>query len=160
MKKIISQIFCVTFLTAYFAILPASWSQEGEGAAPAEETTEAAPQETVQMRTGGIEPFDLPKDENTYIVTYNLRGLQCVKDVGTATQCAVTNPSADEGGYPWTKVQCRPGDASVSTFAWSLDYNKPMGIFEAPTQLITYSNTYPINVRLGRVCMKKPSAKK
>lgn len=101
----------------------------------------------------------MPADENTYVVTYNLHGLQCVKDVGTPTQCAVTNQAADEGGYPWTKVKCRPGDISVSTFAWSLDLNQPMGIFEAPAPLIPSANTYNVSARLGRVCMKSGSGK-
>ena len=99
----------------------------------------------------------MPAEHNTYVVTYTLRGLKCVQGVGTATQCGVTNPSADEGGYPWTKVKCRPSDASVSTFAWSLDLNQPMGIFEAPPSISTSAETYTVNVRLGRVCMKSGS---
>jgi hypothetical protein len=74
--------------------------------------------------------------------------------VGTPTQCAVPNQAADEGGYPWTKVKCKQGDVGISNFAWSLDNNQPMGIFEAPPSLVTSAKTYSVNVRLGRVCMR------
>jgi len=100
------------------------------------------------------ENIQMPANENTYIVTYDLRGLQCVQDVGTPDHCAVTNQSADEGGYPWTKVKCKSGDIGVTTFAWSLDDNRPMYIFEAPPALISNAKTYTVNVRLGRTCMK------
>jgi hypothetical protein len=102
----------------------------------------------------GDDQFQVPADKNTYIVTYNLRGLECVQDIGTPTQCAVANQSADEGGYPWTKVKCRGSDASISTFAWSLDLNQPMDIYEAPPSLTTSAKTSAVNVRLGRVCMR------
>lgn len=105
-----------------------------------------------------VDSFQLPADENTYVVTYDLRGLECVQDVGGVDGCAVTNQAADEGGYPWTKVNCRPGDVSVDTFAWSLDNNKPMNIFEAPASLIVSAKLYKINVRLGRTCMKSKTA--
>ena len=98
--------------------------------------------------------FQVPADHNTYIVTYDLRGLRCVKGVGTPSQCAVENQAADEGGYPWTKVKCKPGDKTVNRFAWSLDNNEAMGIFEAPPALISDAKTYKINVRLGRTCLK------
>jgi hypothetical protein len=99
-----------------------------------------------------------PTDENTYLVTYDLSNLECVSDVGTAYQCAVTNQAADEGGYPWTKVKCRRGDISVNTFAWSHDNNRPLIIFEAPPALASSPNTYKVNVRLSRVCMMSGSS--
>ena len=102
----------------------------------------------------------LPAEHNTYTVTFDLHNLECVKNVGTAGQCAVTNQSADEGGYPWTKVKCRAGDRSVTTFAWSLKENRPVSIFEAPPALSTSPNLYPMDVRLGRTCMKVSGAGK
>ncbi len=101
--------------------------------------------------------FQVPSDHNTYVVHYDMRGLRCVKGVGTPTQCAVENQAADEGGYPWTKVKCKPGDQSVHTFAWSLSNNQAVNIFEAPPALISGAKTYKINVRLGRTCMKASS---
>ena len=103
----------------------------------------------------GQEGFQVPADHNTYVVHHDLRGLRCVKGVGTPTQCAVENQAADEGGYPWTKVKCKPGDQSVHTFAWSLSNNQAVYIFEAPPALISGAKTYKINVRLGRTCMKR-----
>ena len=101
----------------------------------------------------------LPSDENTYVVHADLRGLRCVEGVGTATSCAVPDPTTDEGGYPWTKVQCRKGDRSVGTFAWSLDEHRSVAIFEAPAAL-SFSPTYrTINVRLGRTCLSIDKAK-
>jgi hypothetical protein len=103
---------------------------------------------------GQGEGFQVPSDNNTYVVTYDLHGLRCVQGVGTPTQCAVENQAADEGGYPWTKVKCKPGDQSVHTFAWSLSNNQAVGIFEAPPALISSAKIYRIDVRLGRTCMK------
>lgn len=124
MRKTLS----ICLVCASLFLLSAAWAQDDERAAPA--------------------------NENTYVVTYNLKGLQCVKDIGTPTQCAVANQSADEGGYPWTKVKCRGGDASIQTFAWSLDLNQPMDIYEAPPSLTTSAVMTTVNVRLGRVCMR------
>jgi len=133
--KIVSHIILgLVFVVQTFAFLPAAWGQDDQG--------------------GQVRGFQLPADENTYVVTYNLRGLTCVQDVGTPTQCAVPNQAADEGGYPWTKVKCKQGDVGISNFAWSLDNNQPMGIFEAPPSLVTSAKTYSVNVRLGRVCMR------
>lgn len=98
--------------------------------------------------------FHVPDASNTYVVTHDVRGLECVKGVGGPKQCAVTNQSADEGGYPWTEVKCRPGDMTVDRFAWSLDRNEPIGIFEAPPALVSQAKLYTVNVRLGRTCMK------
>jgi len=99
--------------------------------------------------------FQVPDEKNTYVVTHNLKGLECVKGVGGPAQCAVANDSADEGGYPWTLVKCRMGDKSVNRFAWSLDRNENIKIFEAPTALVSQAKLYKINVRLGRKCMKR-----
>lgn len=93
--------------------------------------------------------------KNTYIVTHDLKGLECVKGVGGSSQCAVANESADEGGYPWTLVKCRLGDKSMRRLAWSLDRNEKINIFEAPTALVSQAKLYKINVRLGRECMKR-----
>lgn len=98
--------------------------------------------------------FQVPASHNTYVVTYDLRSLACVTGVGTPTNCAVTNQAADEGGYPWTKLKCRMGDITVNRFAWSLDSNEPIDIFEAPPALVSKAKFYKINVRLGRTCMK------
>ncbi len=136
------------FLCLFLALPVALFAQD---AGDVDDAREEAP----VVQGARVKGFQLPAEENTYVVTYNLKGLRCVKDLGTPTQCAVTNSSADEGGYPWTKVKCRQGDPGVSTFAWSLDLNKPMGIYEAPPSLTTDAETYTVNVRLGRVCMKK-----
>ena len=93
-------------------------------------------------------------ESDTYLVTHDLKGLECVKDVGTPGECAVPYPSADEGGYPWTTVKCRAGDTSVSTSAWSMGSNRPVRIFEAPAALSYAPKTYAIDVRLSRKCMK------
>lgn len=99
--------------------------------------------------------FQVPSTNNTYVVTHDLRGLECVKGVGGPKQCAVTSQSANEGGYPWTTVKCRPGDMTVNKFAWSLDNNEPLGIFEAPPALVSQAKLYTVNARLGRTCMKR-----
>lgn len=99
--------------------------------------------------------FQVPDTKNTYVVTHDIRGLECVKGVGGPKQCAVTSQSADEGGYPWTEVKCRMGDMTVDKFAWSLDRNEPIGIFEAPPALVSQAKLYKVNVRLGRTCMKR-----
>jgi len=99
--------------------------------------------------------FQVPDTTNTYVVTHDIKGLQCVKGVGGPSQCAIANESADEGGYPWTTVKCRMGDKSVNRFAWSLDRNERVGIFEAPTALVSQAKFYKINVRLGRTCLKR-----
>ena len=99
--------------------------------------------------------FQVPDTKNTYVVTHDIRGLQCVKGVGGPSQCAIANESADEGGYPWTEVKCRMGDKTVNRFAWSLDRNERVGIFEAPTALVSQAKFYKINVRLGRTCVKR-----
>ncbi|MFA4873783.1 MAG: hypothetical protein WC956_03225 [bacterium] len=127
---------------------------------PAVPEPQAPPEPAPEPYVGGpVQGFQtLPTIKNTYVVTYDLRGIPCVQGVGTPTRCAVTYQSADEGGYPWTKVKCRTGDRSVSTFAWSLDSNSAMAIFEAPPAMITGAKTYAMNVRLGRVCLNPVAA--
>ena len=133
MRSLLFGLGCITLIVAGFGIASDSFAQGGG--------------------------FQMPADHNTYVVTYDLRGLRCVKGVGTPSQCAVENQAADEGGYPWTKVKCKPGDKTVNKFAWSLDNNEAMGIFEAPTALLSDAKTYTINVRFGRTCLKSKPGK-
>jgi len=97
------------------------------------------------------------REVKTYDVTHELRGLKCVKGVGSANRCAVSNQDADEGGYPWTFVKCRPGDEAIRSFAWSLKDNSLVYIFEAPPALVTGAEYYTMDVRLGRTCMQPAS---
>lgn len=135
---------------------PAIAQDDGDGgakAAPAPQAEEAAPAGTP------VQGFQYaPSPDNTYIVTYDLRGLQCVNGASTPDQCAVPNQDADEGGYPWTKVKCGKGDRSVHVFAWSIDRNQALGVFEAPPQLIPSASTYKVNARIGRVCLRSAPA--
>ena len=39
----------------------------------------------------------LPADENTYVVHADVRNLQCVQNIGGADECAVPDPTTDEG---------------------------------------------------------------
>ena len=99
--------------------------------------------------------FEVQTVENdTYTASHVIKGLECVKDVGGPDECAVPYPSADEGGYPWTTVNCRAGDTSVSTSARSLGSGRPVRIFEAPAALSYAPKSYAIDVRLTRTCMK------
>lgn len=160
MQRLAQYVFCCTIVAMICIGSPCALAQDAEDQKDQkdQDAGTAAPETPpVQDFQGGDVERGfklLPTEKNTYNVTFDLRGLLCVKDVGTPTQCGVPNQSADEGGYPWTKVKCRKGDRSVSTFAWSLDQNRPMGIFEAPPALVTGAQTYTVNVRLGRVCQK------
>ena len=99
--------------------------------------------------------FEVQTVENdTYTASHVIKGLECVKDVGGPDECAVPYPSADEGGYPWTTVNCRSGDTRVSTSSWSLGSGRPIRIFEAPAALSYAPKSYSIDVRLVRTCMK------
>ena len=116
---------------------------------------DAAPAQSMPQGGGGrVQGFQiLPTIDNTYVVTHDLRGLLCLADVGTQNSCAIIRPEGNST-YPWDKVQCKRSDPSVSTFAWSLDNNRAVSIFDAPPALTMGAKTYGINVRLGRVCMK------
>jgi hypothetical protein len=133
------------------------------GGAPEQPAPEAAVPEGPTMRQAGgaQQGFQIsPTVTNTYIVTTDVRGLKCVVGVGSTDACAVVSQTADEGGAPWNRLKCRAGDSSVSTFAWSIDKNKAISVFEAPPALANGSQTRAINVRLGRVCMKANAAPK
>lgn len=97
------------------------------------------------------------REEKTYDVEKVVKGLRCVKGVGSQNRCAVANQDADEGGYPWSLVKCKPGDDAVKNFAWSLKDNSPVHIFEAPPALVTGAEFYTMDVRLGRTCLKSSS---
>jgi hypothetical protein len=98
------------------------------------------------------------REVKTYEVKKELKGLMCVKGVGNQNRCAVANQDANEGGYPWSLVKCKPGDDAVGNMAWSLKDNSPVQIFEAPPALVTGAQYYTLDVRLIRTCMK-PSPK-
>ena len=138
---------------------PAAPADQG---APAEAAAPAPPAGPQMRQAGGAhQGFRvLPTVKNTYVVTSAVRGLRCVVGVGSDDSCAVTDQSADEGGPPWDRVKCRPGDESMDTYARSLDDKREIRIFEAPPALASASETRPIDVRLGRVCVKAASAKK
>jgi len=97
----------------------------------------------------------LPTKEDTYVVKKDLYGLKCLTDVGHKDSCAVIRVAADGNDYPWDTLKCRSGDSSVRTYASLLDSKRPVKIFAAPPAHLTSSNTYIINVRLSRVCLKK-----
>lgn len=159
-----------------FTISPMAWAQDAPSpenddpnkvvdvpAVPLEpQTGEQPPPPAPPVQTGDVvRGFQFqPTVKNTYVVTYDLRKLLCVKEVGSANSCAVTNRDADEGGYPWTLVKCRGGDKTVNTFARSLDNDAAVSIFEAPPSLTSAVAMRPLNVRLGRVCLKASSVKK
>lgn len=94
-------------------------------------------------------------DPNTYTVSYTLDDLACVSGVGSPDECAVPNETANEGGYPWTLVKCKEGDATLSMSAWSLMRNAPLRIFEAPVALSqTPTKTDTEKVRLQKSCKR------
>ncbi len=105
---------------------------------------------------GPVQGFKIQQTAtNTYTVTQELRGLQCVKGVGSEASCAITHRSDGGEGYPWTLLKCKAGDASIRTFARSLDNRREINIFDAPPSLVSSVETYGIDVRLSRVC-KRP----
>jgi hypothetical protein len=161
-------LFCYVLIAVLCAVPTVAMAQEEGGEAPQLEQEEQVGEqgeevgvdiqgeEETQGGSMSIPTFTvLPTKKNTYVVTRDLRGLQCVTGVGDKNSCAVIRGAAVGNDYPWDSVKCRPGDSSVGTYASLLDNNRAVNIFAAPPALMTSADTYTINVRLGRVCLKK-----
>lgn len=157
-------LFCYVLIAALCAVPTVATAQDQEGQVEQGEQVEEQGEEVegeVQDEGGAqgevmsIPSFTvLPTKKDTYVVTRDLRGLQCVTGVGDKNSCAVIRGAAVGKDYPWDTVNCRSGDSSVGTYASLLDNKRPVNIFAAPPALMTSADTYTIDVRLGRVCLK------